>query len=285
MTENTKRIGLIFLVGALVSLILLAGSLSNVQLQKGTPFPGVGNLNDTNQSPSNISRNETVSIPIVRGIFALFFLILAIYVPTRLMEYINIKKLVQFLLVMIVLLGLITLLPSIKPSESSIVTDNSIAQPTVAIESYPISPLGQPPKEFIRIVLVVVGLGIGLLAFKILKQSNKSTGVEAHLLQEAEDAVNALLSGKDLRNVIIRCYLQMTFSLQEEQGIERNEHLTVREFEDWLQHKGFPVDPVHQLTSLFEKVRYSKQPTSKDDEKMAMDCLNEIIRFCQQRSD
>ena len=86
------------------------------------------------------------------------------------------------------------------------------------------------------------------------------------MLQEAEAALTDLSAGVDLKNVIIRSYQKMTFSLQEEQGIERSSNLTVKEFEHLLISKGFPAVPIHQITSLFEKVRYGELEVSIEDE-------------------
>ena len=104
-------------------------------------------------------------------------------------------------------------------------------------------------------------------------------------MQEAENAVNALKAGENFKNVIIHCYLQMTRALQEEQGIERSNNMTVREFENWLDIKGVPRVPVRQLTYLFEKVRYGKQQMSENDEKMGIESLNEIIKYCRREKD
>jgi hypothetical protein len=112
-----------------------------------------------------------------------------------------------------------------------------------------------------------------------VKRWQSSKTIEDELLQEAEEAVNALKAGADLRNVILRCYFQMTHLLQEEQGIERDHTMTVQEFERWLENLGFPSIPLIQLTSLFEKVRYGKQEMSDHDERIAIDSLNEIIQF------
>ena len=85
-------------------------------------------------------------------------------------------------------------------------------------------------------------------------------------MQEVENVVNALKEGKKFNNVIISCYLQMSHLLQEEKGMERNNNMTVQEFETWLEVKGVPRVPVHQLTYFFEKIRYGNQPLSKGDE-------------------
>jgi hypothetical protein len=128
-------------------------------------------------------------------------------------------------------------------------------------------------------------LGAGLPVVKLFKQQLHPPRTDEHLLNEAENAVNALKAGEDLRNVIMRCYLQMARALQEEQGISRSNNMTVREFEDWLQSKGVPYAPVHQLTGLFEKVRYGKQPTSENDERIGVESLNEIIKYCRKEKD
>ena len=135
----------------------------------------------------------------------------------------------------------------------------------------------------IQLVIISIAFGLGLLAIIAVKRWQSSRTIEDELLQEAEQAVNALKAGTDLRNVILRCYFQMTHSLQEEYRIEREYTMTVQEFERWLENLGFPSMPLRQLTSLFEKVRYGKQETSDHDERIAMDSLNEIVRFCRSK--
>ena len=106
-----------------------------------------------------------------------------------------------------------------------------------------------------------------------------SAHVDDPILENAQQAVDALRAGMDLRNVVIRCYFQMALALQEKHGIQLEATMTAREFERLLEYEGFPVAPVHQLTSLFEKVRYSSQDTiTQADEAMALASLNAIIR-------
>jgi hypothetical protein len=123
--------------------------------------------------------------------------------------------------------------------------------------------------------------GVGFLALKLWKQGQSPIRFEDQLSQEAESAVQAIKVGEGLRSAILRCYLQMARALQEEQNIERGENMTVHEFEEWLAQKGFPTVPVHQLTYLFEKVRYGQEEIDKEDETTAVESLNEIIKFCR----
>lgn len=281
MPQNTKRITLLFLVGTLVSLIMLSGSLSELQLRAGTPFPGAGDFGSETRFFAASSPGNANSLTLLKGVFAFIFLFLMIYVTVRFIALVNIKRLIRSLavmsamLVLIILISRIPLTPSTpRPGESSI---NPISPPI----EYPVSPLEQPPGGLIVLVLIAFIVVVGLLVFKVLGIWLKEPGMTKQILHEAESALNEIKSGENLRNVIFRCYLQMTRALQEERKIERDYSMTVREFEDWLEEKGFPIVPIHQLTHLFEKARYGTQLTLKEDEKMAVESLNEIIQFCR----
>ena len=279
MTQSTKRIVLTCLSVTLISIILLASSLSNLQLHAGNPFPGVTNSNHTLQQNTPLPIGKTYSIPLLRGIFALIFLILMIYVPARLIALVNIKKILPLASALVALFVVIFILSCFTPSQPpqhSVKASNVTSSPSFV---YPTSPLGRPPQGLILFVLFGFLLGMGYLAFRTLKQKLFSSRPDDQLLQELETAVNALHAGKDFSNVIVQCYLQMTQILKDERGIERNFNMTAREFEDWLAFKGVPRLPIRQLTYLFEKVRYGKQRLSKENEEMGVNCLNEIIQY------
>ena len=56
--------------------------------------------------------------------------------------------------------------------------------------------------------------------------------------------------------------------------------MTVREFEVALGKRGFPRQPVHQLTSLFEFARYSREPMGLEQEADAVASLEALVEFC-----
>ena len=95
--------------------------------------------------------------------------------------------------------------------------------------------------------------------------------------------MQALRTGRDLKNVIVHCYRQMSLALQKEQGIELEETMTAREFERLLEARGIPHDPVHQLTRLFEAARYGFEQPHPGDEQVALDCLNAIVQYSRER--
>lgn len=285
MTQHTKQISLIFLSGALVSLILLAASLSNLQLHSGTTFLDGGNSDNTLLSVDALPSLQTHISPILQGFLALLFLILLVYVTARLIVFVNLKIVLQSVLVMVILLTIVYIMPRTTLGQSTIFPGEYSEITTPPAFTYPFTPLGEPPQILIWLVIIGLGLGMSLSTIKIVKQRLGQTHIEDELLQGAENAVNSLKAGMDLRNVIMGCYFQMTRSLQEEQGIERDFTMTVREFEHRLGYMGFPTVPVHQLTSLFERARYSNQPMRNNDEEIAIECLNEIIKFFRREKD
>lgn len=285
MTYSTKRTVLLFLAVTVLSLVLLSSSLSNLQPHAGTPLPSGGDSNFIVQPITNSPPINTYSNPFLRGMFALIFLMLMIYVPARLISLIKLKQIFGLILAIIVLITLVIILPQTAPGKPTILPDESSKIIIPPPFNYPTSPLGKPPQELLWFVLIGCVLGASFLVINVLKQQLRSTQVEEQLLQEAQNAVNALKAGENLENVIMRCYLQMTHVLQEEQGIERSNNMTVREFENWLELKGVPRVPVRQLTYLFEKVRYGTLKPSESDEKIGIESLNEIIKYCRKDKD
>jgi hypothetical protein len=278
-----KHFRLLFLTVALVSLILLAVSLSNLQLQSGSPFPGGDGSEITVQSAPSLPPTKIYSFPVLQGFLALISIFLVIYVSARLLVFVNIKKVLPFVLAIIVLLIAVYLLPNVTPVPVPNIPSEYSEAPTPSPIEYPVTPLGEPPQLLLQFVIIGIVLGGGLITFMMIKRWSAPTKIEDELLRDAKEAVNALQDGKDFKNAIIRCYLQMTHSIQKERGLERNYSMTVQEFEHWLIGIGFPTIPLQQLTSLFEKVRYGKQPIDDLDEQIAMNSLNEIIKFCQSR--
>jgi hypothetical protein len=53
--------------------------------------------------------------------------------------------------------------------------------------------------------------------------------------------------------------------------------MTTGEFENVLETAGIPHDPIHQLTRLFEAVRYGNWQPNLADEQTALQCLEAIM--------
>ena len=144
------------------------------------------------------------------------------------------------------------------------------------------APLGPVPTLLFWLV------GIGLLVGSILlgiwiftPPSRRETTIEL-VGVEAEKAWQALMSGLDLKDVIIKCYRQMSLTLEQEQGIERKDSMTTREFEYLLETAGIPHDPIHQLTQLFEAARYGNWLPNPVDEENAIHSLQAIMAYSRE---
>ncbi len=60
----------------------------------------------------------------------------------------------------------------------------------------------------------------------------------------------------------------MSQIIYSERGIQRELAMTASEFEQALEEKGFPREPIQYLTRIFEEVRYgTKQPAKQEEDK------------------
>ena len=101
------------------------------------------------------------------------------------------------------------------------------------------------------------------------------------LAREAQDALEALQAGSDLKNTVMRCYREMSRVLNAQRGIKRQQAMTPREFEKYLKETGLPGQHVQQLTRLFEGVRYGAKVPDEEKEHQAIACLTAIIEACR----
>jgi hypothetical protein len=138
-------------------------------------------------------------------------------------------------------------------------------------------------------IVFITSLVIALLVFSVIiflswffwKRKNRKPEALARLGDEAQKSLQELASGKDLGNVIIRCYYEMSQVLGEVRGIRRMDNMTPHEFEQRLEGLGLPKEAIHQLTMLFEEVRYGKLTPGGLEEQRATASLNTILQVCR----
>jgi hypothetical protein len=102
------------------------------------------------------------------------------------------------------------------------------------------------------------------------------------LSREAEHALGALEKGEALRNVVVRCYVEMGRVIDETRGIRRLKAMTPREFEQQLAQLDLPRSPIHGLTRLFERVRYGTDEPDPVSANQARECLTAIVNACRE---
>ncbi len=144
-------------------------------------------------------------------------------------------------------------------------------------------PLGPLPPFIILLAWIGLGLGVALLAVRIVFWQTRRRRSRDSLAAQAEYALQALRSGENFKNVIVRCYSEMSQILQRERGLALEETMTAQEFERLLLARGIPHAPVDELTRLFEAARYGYRSPTSADEQAAFDSLNAIVLHIRQQ--
>ncbi len=129
------------------------------------------------------------------------------------------------------------------------------------------------------LAVLVVGM-IGVVLWLLLRRRTVEPPLE-RLAEEAQSAMEAILAGGDLRNIVIRCYAEMSRVLSETRGIQRSLDMTPHEFQAALERRGLPREPVAQLTHLFEEVRYGSRTPGAGEERRALESLAAIVKACE----
>jgi hypothetical protein len=282
MKGSAKRNALILLGLVMVITVIIATSLSQLEFQPGMPLPRL--------EGKWVVITPTEAEPLEAIQISEFFKILFILILTGSMLYVTYKLLKgadrrelrtiikSILVISLVVTGLIFLILLLPKSQSIV----PMELPTPTYVPPVTSPLGPVPPLLLWLVgigLLVASLLIGVWVFA--SPARRVTTIDIVSL-EAEKAWQALKTGLDLKDVIIKCYRQMSLALEKEQGLEREDSMTTREFESLLEAAGVPHAPIHQLTQLFEAVRYGNWQPNPSDEQKAIDCLEAIVLYSRE---
>ena len=91
-----------------------------------------------------------------------------------------------------------------------------------------------------------------------------------------QGAIGSLRTGNDPRSAIVRCYGSMVELLQK-RGVSDSPSMTAREFEAACQRIfSLKHDPIHRLTVLFERARYSDEDIGPLQTSEAEEVLTEL---------
>jgi hypothetical protein len=154
---------------------------------------------------------------------------------------------------------------------------------------------GRPPAEFsgtapqwlvilvsFILAVVVAALVVGII-WAVLRRRRpaEANAILQELAQQAEEARETIAAGGDLRDTVIRCYAEMNRVVREARGLQRERAMTPHEFEERLAHAGLPAAQVHDLTQLFEVVRYGAKELGPWEGRRAVACLTAIADACR----
>jgi len=283
MTYSTKLKALILLGLVTLITVIIAASLPQLELQPGMPLPSVEN---SQVVIAPIEEEPLVAISVNEFVKILLALALAgsmLYVIYRMIKGVGWRGLgsyIQPIMIVSLIACIIIFLIMLLPRTQGDALPMELPLPTNAPRVT--SPLGPTPVLLFWLVgigLLVSGILLGIWIF--VPSSRQETTIDLVGL-EAENALQSLKTGLGLKDVIVKCYRQMSLALEKEQGIERKDSMTTREFENLLEAAGVPHDPIHQLTQLFEAVRYGNWQPNPMDERKAIHCLEAIMLFSRE---
>jgi len=281
MDQRKKIVATSFLVLTIVIVIFLASGISEVELQPGTI--NLPESRETNLAPPQLPKQISPiwTYLLIFGIWV----IMPIWV-ILLIKYPEIRKRTIKSLFYIAMYGLILFLlgrktqeetPELEKLEEELI-DSTILETQHRVGDFITT---ATDNNFNFILDITIFILVGLLVWYIYSRFyRQKPSTSAQLKIEIQEAINEIESGVDFRNVIIRCYADMSQILKEKRDIERQKAMTPREFESELEDIGLPSNAIKRLTNLFEEVRYGYVHLGSDAEQEALQCLTAIAEAC-----
>jgi hypothetical protein len=295
MTRSEKYRLLLLMAGLAMLLLVLAAGITHAKMLPGDPFPI--NWQQPPQNEGAPFGNGYWVLVLLRGIFILCGISVPIYIIINLFTPQGRRRLLKGLIQLSALLLVLYLLSTWAESVSKKEVEQKPVEQNAPLEGNLPPAEGQATEQIqeeshaspwldVGICLglaFILAILITVLAWGIYKASQEGTReAMTRLAEEAQDALDALQAGGNIRDTVIRCYIQMTRVLAKERNVHREEAMTPREFENILLTKlKLPEKPVHRLTSLFEDVRYGDYHPGKREELEAIDSLTAIAAACK----
>jgi multisubunit Na+/H+ antiporter MnhC subunit len=290
----TPRTRTLIIVGfAVLALLLVATSLGQIKFAPGSPLP-------FQQMEPQIMEQETsdqlsrIMLAIMRVMMIAFWVLLPITLVLLLISKEARKRFLQYMMIVLPFIILLFLVTQRKGGQQQTETPEisfaSTPDFSGALTPVPPMPEFQPPAPWVTTVTTLV-LAVGITAvilittWVIWRRSRQQSQPLARVKKEAQAALDAIQAGGDLRDVILRCYFQMVKAVGEYRNIRRSEDMTPHEFERILSSRGVPAMPVHDLTQVFEQVRYGAYRPGRQDERTAVASLSAIISACERMKD
>jgi hypothetical protein len=286
--KNRKFSALIIIIILLVVIILLGGSLSEIVLLPGQPLIFGLNWNKTLETNlGNLPGAELllnfIEIILLCGI--IFFPVTILYLilsPKARKQFIReVIRVVPIVLLFIFIAKVISQQPiTNKQFLPAAAPDSTIGQ---ILPTQTVSNITTPPHWIgliITLSLAVIVTGFILWGIWTFWNHRHKLKPLEQIANHALHAINELQNGGDITNIVINCYYEMSQVVNQQRGIRRESTMTTHEFENKLIDIGFPEPSIHQITQLFEEVRYGTLRPGVIEEHLAIASLNEIIKYC-----
>jgi hypothetical protein len=263
MVISKKSWLLFILVSVSVATILVAASLSSLELRPGRLF----SMESREVSESVLSPLPWFPLFILKIILVIGCILLPLTIIYILFSA-HVRKQIFALLTLYLIIYLFSRIPWNKFH----IQGQFLSQ---GEESIP-----NPPGWLV----FAVSLGLSALILKAAmglwrRLHNRSNPLEL-IGQEAQKTLEEIRRGANLEDVVIRCYFEMSQVLSRQRGLRRRQAMTTREFENYLEKAGLPGVHIRRLTRLFEKARYGAKNLGKLEDREAIACLRAIVQSC-----
>lgn len=286
MTRNRQLWTFVLLSCGVVALVLLAGGLSRLELQPGHPLPIAELLRLVLPRTPQTDMTVPQAAVFVR---VLIFLVVWVAFPVAVIALIIwpdlrrrfLKSLPTYIITVFLIYWLIRLLQNVIPTDGQAVgtTGQLGASPDSPLLNLPTIPpfVADPPRWLVIALSALVAVLVLLFIWSLRPRARQEVDSLELLVQEAQTALNELEAGGNVRDTIIRCYVDMSRVLHKARGVTRKDAMTPREFEHVLENAGLRDEHIQQLTRLFERVRYGATRAGAREEGEAVACLSAIV--------
>ena len=279
---NPKRLWTIFTLGLLLLTIsLLAAGLSGLELLPGHRFLwDEATVSSSVGSPAGSFELSAFWKWVIAVVFWVLFPLSLLYVILSpgarkriLRDIVWVLSAVAMLYLLVRAFQQLALFP--KGSEAQAPGTSIPVESLPAVSEFVSHP---PPWLTFAISLLLITLVLGAIWY-FWRRSHPPAGTSLErLVEEANEALENLRLGRGLKDTVVRCYRQMSHTLSEHRGLRRSRAMTPREFEQHLEGIGVQDEHIHQLTRLFEEVRYGAKSPNDRQEREAVLCLEAIVQ-------
>jgi len=285
-----KTIATLLLVLGLIALTILAAGLSEVNLQPGRSFIITEEEEARTPALAVVGASQNWLIAIAIGLAFIATVINIFRKDQRGWQH-RLPGLIAFLLFILLFLFLRDQAASavMSDTDQEVLPQQGINLGEFIEEAQPIDPgdfAAAPPDWLVLAIAVGTGLAVAGLSYFVYRRWFAKPAA-ATLQQLALDAEATLLKlqveDANLRDVVMRSYYDMSKTVSE-QGVQRAEGMTPREFEERLIQAGLPRRDVERLTRLFEEVRYGHVQVGERQKREAMACMEAIVAAAKRRA-
>lgn len=288
MTNQKRMRGVLSLSVAVVAIVILSAGLSGIELLPGQSY-SIEMESEGETGGFGLLPSRDAVAALLRALIFITMLLLPVVVVYAIIspEFRKqmLRRLISFLVFVVLAYLVVQRLPELVSVEEE--ATFSGGQPLTDVPFTPPSVqfVADPPAWLIwatslALALLVSAVLVGVVWF-LRHRDQRPTGSLEQLAHEAEEALELLRAGGDIKDTVMRCYAEMSRTLDRERGIIRLGSMTPREFESRLAGMGLPGEPVRRLTRLFEQVRYGARVADEREEELALICLTDIVEACR----